>query len=98
MIPFQEKVGKGHKKSLTKWAMGIIMLAEGTERRITQLMAAGLITQENFIPSSQIEDVKEYIQLLQILNKEEKREFHGFMRGMQVMKEIMSGSTQEMVV
>lgn len=61
-------------------------------------MAVGLITQENFIQSSQIEDVKEYIKLLQMLNEEEKREFHGFMRGMQTMKEIMAGSDQKMVV
>ncbi len=61
-------------------------------------MAAELNTKEIPIHSSQLEDVKEYIQFLQTLNEDQKKEIRGIIRGMQAMKEIMTGGTQKMVV
>lgn len=53
-------------------------------------MAAGLIEKQNIIQSGQLEDIKEYIQFLQGLDEDEKKEFHGIMRGMQIMKDMRS--------
>lgn len=61
-------------------------------------MAKELVPNEIPIQSSQLEDVKEYIQLLQTLDADQKRELRGIIRGMQVMKELMTGGTQKMVV
>lgn len=40
------------------------------------------------IQSSQLNEVKEYIQFLHTLTKEEKIEFRGIIRGMQAMKDM----------
>lgn len=61
-------------------------------------MAKELVRKEIPIQSNQIEDVTEYIQLLQTLDADQKKELRGIIRGMQVMKEIMTGGTQKMVV
>ncbi len=61
-------------------------------------MAAELNTKEIPIHSSQLEDVKEYIQFLQTLNEDQKKEIRGIIRGMQAMKEIMTGGTQKIVI
>ncbi len=61
-------------------------------------MTVALITQENFIQSSQIEEAKEFIEFLKILSPDEKKELRGMIRGMQAMKEIMESSAQKMVV
>lgn len=50
------------------------------------------------IKSDQLEDIKEYLQFLQTLSEDEKREFHGIIRGMQTMKEIMESNSQKLVV
>lgn len=52
-------------------------------------MAAGLIEGECVTQYDQIEDVKEYILFLRTLNENEKREFRGMIKGMQVMKDMM---------
>lgn len=61
-------------------------------------MITELAAKEIPIQSSQLEDVKEYIQFLQTLNEDQKKEIRGIIRGMQAMKEIMTGGTQKMVV
>lgn len=61
-------------------------------------MAKELVLKEIPIQSSQLEDVKEYVELLQTLDADQKKELHGIIRGMQVMKEILTGGTQKMVV
>ena len=55
-------------------------------------MATDLIENQNIIQGEQLEDVKEYIRFLKILNKDEKKEFHGMMRGMQIMKNMMQNN------
>ena len=55
-------------------------------------MAAGLIENQNLIQGDQLEDIEEYIQFLKTLNKDEKREFRGMMRGMQAMKNMMQNN------
>ncbi len=61
-------------------------------------MITELAAKEIPIQSSQLEDVKEYIQFLQTLNEDQKKEIRGIIRGTQAMKEIMTGGTQKMVV
>lgn len=55
-------------------------------------MAAGLIENQNITQDDQLEDIKEYIQFLKILNKDEKREFRGIIRGMQTMKDMLNSN------
>ena len=55
-------------------------------------MVAGLIENQNIIQNDQLEDIEEYIQFLKTLNKDEKREFRGMMRGMQAMKNMMQNN------
>lgn len=55
-------------------------------------MVAGLIENQNLIQGDQLEDIEEYIQFLKTLNKDEKREFRGMMRGMQTMKNMMQNN------
>lgn len=52
-------------------------------------MAAGLIESQNIIQSNQLEDIKEYIQFVQTLSEDEKKEFRGMIRGMQTMKDML---------
>lgn len=55
-------------------------------------MAAGLIENKPIAQSDQLEDIKEYIQFLQTLSEDEKKEFRGMMRGMQTMKDMLQGN------
>lgn len=43
------------------------------------------------IRCSQIEDAKEFLDLLKTLNSDEKKELRGMIRGMRAMKEILTG-------
>lgn len=65
---------------------------ENDNQKGGEYMAAGLILKESSIQSSQLEDVKEYIQFLKTLDEDEKREFRGIIRGMQAMKDMMRGN------
>ena len=55
-------------------------------------MAAGLIEIQNIIQGDQLEDIEEYIQFVQTLTDDEKKEFRGMIRGMQTMKDILSSN------
>lgn len=49
------------------------------------------------IQCSQIDDAKEFLELVMLLDHDEKKELSGMMRGMKAMKEIMAGSAQKLV-
>lgn len=49
------------------------------------------------IQCSQIDDAKEFLELIKVLDHDEKKELSGMMRGMKAMKEIMAGSAQKLV-
>lgn len=49
------------------------------------------------IQCSQIDDAKEFLELIKVLDHDEKKELSGMMRGMKFMKEIMACNTQKLV-